>query len=113
VLSAPQRIRTSDLRLRSAQASSEISSAYPPLRPLRDRAVELLRAAHEDGEIPSAEAEALARDWLAFTGADAALQVLTSSAHEAARIIAFLARILELTEAADAADTTAAEGGAR
>jgi hypothetical protein len=73
----------------------------------------LLRAAHETGEIPRADAEALARDWLAFVGADAALQVLTSGTHEASRIIAFLERILELTEAATATDKGSAEGGAR
>ncbi len=85
-----------------------------PTRPLRDRAVELLRKAHEVGEVPRADVEALARDWLALVGAEAALQVLTSSTHEATRIVAFLALVVELTEkAVQSVEGTEAKGDAR
>jgi hypothetical protein len=56
----------------------------------------------------------VARDWLALVGADAALHVLTSSTHEAARVVAFLARVVELTEVAlEPVEGTEAKGGAR
>ena len=73
----------------------------------------MLRQGSEAGEVPRADVEALARDWLALVGAEAALHVLTSGTHEAARIVAFLARVVELTGVAESAEVGDAEGGAR
>ncbi len=47
--SARQRIRTSDVRLRSKQVSSEDASTCPLSRPLRDRALALLRKVEATG----------------------------------------------------------------
>jgi hypothetical protein len=111
---APQRIRTSDLRLRSAHASEAVADTYARSRPLRDRALALLRQADETGAIPRADVEAVAREWIAVVGADAALRVLTSGTHEAADVVAFLSRIVDVTEPDDLANADdAEEGGAR
>jgi hypothetical protein len=74
----------------------------------------LLQQADETGEIPRAEVEAVAREWLAVVGADAALRALTSGTHEAADVVAFLSRIVDVTEPEDVANVNdAEEGGAR
>jgi hypothetical protein len=56
----------------------------------RDRVVTLaesvLRQATE-GAVAREDAEKLAREWLAITGADLAMQVLMGGAHEAARLV--------------------------
>jgi hypothetical protein len=74
----------------------------------------LLQQADETGEIPRAEVEAVAREWLAVVGADAALRVLTSGTHEAADVVALLSRIVDVTEPEDLENANdAEEGGAR
>jgi hypothetical protein len=83
------------------------------LRPLRDRALALLQQADETGEVPRADVEAVAREWLAAVAADGALRVLTSGTHEAADVVGFLSRILDLTESDDSGAEDAQGGGAR
>ena len=68
----------------------------------------------QGGEVPRADAEALARDWLAAVGAGIALRVLTGDAYEAARFVELCSHVLDVTDQlADEPDASGAEGGAR
>jgi hypothetical protein len=74
--------------------------------------LQVLRLAAAQGAVPREEAEALARDWLALTGADVAMRVLTGGTHEAAQLVELCSFVLR-TLGVSAEPERASEGGGR
>ncbi len=63
----------------------------------RDRVVTLAESVLQqatEGSVAREDAEALAREWLAITGADLAMQVLLGGTHEATRLVELCGYVL-------------------